>query len=72
MVEEIHSTVSLSSASLTWTGIFAARCFSPRCFLWDPVTYYMGARGGVYTAIDISSLPMSALEFLCCFNNVLF
>ena len=74
MVEDIHSTVSLSSASLTWTGIFAARCFSPSCFLWDPVTYCLGTGGGVYTVIDNSSLPMSALEFLCCFNkiNVLF
>lgn len=69
MVEDIHSTVSLSSASLTWTGIFAACCFSPRCFLWDPVTYCLGTGGGVYTVIDNSSLPMSALEFLCCFNK---
>lgn len=45
MVQEIHSTVSLSSASLTWTGIFAAHYFSPRCLLWDPMTYCLGAWG---------------------------
>ena len=74
MVEEIHSTVSLSSASLTWTGMFAVHvhCFSPMCFLWDLMTYCLGGRGGVYTVIDNSSLPMSAAEFLCCFKNALF
>ena len=75
MVEEIHSTVSLSSASLTWIGISVAHYFSPRCLLWDPMTYCLGAGGGggeVYTIIDNSSLPTSALELLCCFNNVLF
>ena len=74
MVEEIHSTFSLSSASLTWTGIFAAHYFSPRCCFWDPMTFCLGGErgGGVYTVIDNSSLPMSALELLCCCNNALF
>ena len=78
MVEEIHSTVSLSSASLTWTGISVTHYFSPRCLLWDPMTYCLRAGGGgggvgeVYTIIDNSSLPTSALELQCCFNNVLF
>ena len=75
MVEEIHSTFSLSSASLTWTGIFAAHYFSLRCCFWDPMTFCLGGEKGggeVYTVIDNSSLPMSALELLCCCNNVLF
>ena len=31
-----------------------------------------GGGDGFSTVIDNSSLPMSALKFLCCCNNVLF
>ena len=37
-----------------------------------PLVGVGGGGNGFYTVIDNSSLPMSALKFLCCCNNVLF